>query len=392
MERMEMRLKALLLALILFGIFISSAIAGRVTIDRASVIVRFRDRIDAEVITAVNGQILKTYKSIPAVAAQVDAASIEVLKANPRVAYVEAEKERHIQGQLDEVQAKPGSVQPPQTLPWGVDRIDAERVWRKNEGEGVNIAIIDTGIDPDHPDLTANIEGFYSAVPPNPYTVDDHYGHGTHVAGTIAAINNEIGVVGVGPKIDLWIIKASAGGILQLRDLLESYDFVINTWFDDNPNNNIQVVSMSYGGGYSSTEAEMLQRAWDMGIILVAAAGNEGGAVIYPAALPFVIAVTAMNKYDQITSWSNRGLEVDLAAPGSAVTSTYLRGQYATWSGTSMATPHVTASAALAIASHPRMNNAQIVQLLYDKAEDLGDPGFDIFFGHGLVNAEGVGR
>lgn len=387
-----MKLKALLLALILFGIFTSSAIAVRATTGKVSVVVRFKDKIDINAIAQVNGQILKTYKAIPAVAAQIDAELTDFLRSNPHVAYVEIDKEKRIQGQLDEVQAKSGSMQPPQTLPWGVDRIDAEKVWRRSEGEGINVAIIDTGVDPDHPDLVANIEGVYSAVPPNVYSVDDHYGHGTHVAGTIAAINNEIGVVGVGPKIDLWIVKASAGGILKVTDLLESYDFVINTWFDDNPNNNIQVVSMSYGGGYSQAEDEMLRSAWEMGIILVAAAGNEAGAVIYPAALPFVIAVSAMNISDQITSWSNRGPEVDLAAPGSRITSTYLRGQYATWSGTSMATPHVSAAAALAIAAHPRITSTEIVRLLYDKAEDLGDPGFDILFGHGLVDAEAVGK
>jgi len=387
-----MKPKALLLVLILLGIFISSATALKPATDKVSIIVRFKDKIDAEAIAKVNGQILKTYKAIPAVAARVDAASLGFLRANPHVAYVEADKERYIQGRLDEVQTKPGSLQPPQTLPWGVDRIDADEVWKKNEGEGINVAIIDTGVDPDHPDLMANIEGVYSAVPPKTNVVDDRYGHGTHVAGTIAAINNEIGAVGVGPKIDLWIVKASAGGILKLKDLLESYDFVMSTWSDDDPNNNIQVVSMSYGGGYSQAEDEMLHQAWDMGIILVAAAGNEGGSVIYPAALPFVIAVSAMNITDQITSWSNRGPEIDLAAPGSGITSTYLRGQYATWSGTSMATPHVSASAALAIAAHPQMTSAEIVQLMFDKAEDLGDPGFDNFFGHGLVDAEAVGK
>jgi len=387
-----MKSKAFALALILLDIFILSTAAVNAAPSEVTVIVRFKERIYPDAIAAANGRILKTYKAIPAVAARVDASSIEVLKTNPHIAYVEADKERRLQGQLDEVLAPPGSVQPPQTLPWGVDRIDAEKVWRKNQGEGINVAVIDTGVDPDHPDLVANIEGVYSAVPPDIYTVDDHYGHGTHVAGTIAAVNNEIGVVGVGPKIDLWIVKASAGGILLIKDLLESYDFVINSWFDNDPNNNIQVVSMSYGGSYSAIEAEMLQKAWDMGIILVAAAGNEGGAVIYPAALPFVIAVSAMNKYDQITSWSNRGPEIDLAAPGSQVTSTYLRGGYATWGGTSMATPHVSAAAGLAIAAHPRMTSAEIVQLLFDRAEDLGDPGFDYLYGHGLVDAEAVGR
>jgi len=387
-----MESKAFALALILLSIFITSTIAVNATSNKATIIIRFKEKIDSGIIAAANGQILKTYKAIPAVAAHVETRSIEILRRNPHVAYVEVDKERRIQGRIDEVLAPPGSVQPSQTLPWGVDRIDAEKVWRKNEGEGVNVAIIDTGVDPDHPDLMANIEGKYSAVPPNICTVDDRYGHGTHVAGTIAAISNEIGVVGVGPKIDLWIIKASSGGVLLLKDLLESYDFVINTWFDDDPNNNIQVVSMSYGGGYSASEAELLQKAWDMGIILVAAAGNEGGAVIYPAALPFVIAVSAMNIHDQITSWSNRGPEIDLAAPGSGITSTYLRGMYATWSGTSMATPHVSASAALAIAVHPRMTSQEIVQLLFDKAEDLGDLGFDYLFGHGLVDAQAVGK
>jgi len=387
-----MESRAFVLVLILLSLLSTSAMTVNAASNKATIIVRFKEKIDPDAIAAVNGRVLKTYRAIPAVAAQLDAGSIEILKRNPNVAYVETDKERRIQGQLDEVLARPGSVQPPQILPWGVDRIDAEKVWRRNEGEGVNVAIIDTGVDPDHPDLMANIEGKYSAIPPSIYTVDDRYGHGTHVAGTIAAISNEIGVVGVGPKIDLWIIKASAGGILLLKDLLESYDFVINTWFDDDPNNNIQVVSMSYGGGYSAPEAEMLQKAWDTGIILVAAAGNERGAVIYPAALPFVIAVSAMNVDDQITDWSNRGPEIDLAAPGSGITSTYLRGGYATWSGTSMATPHVSASAALAIASHPRMTSQEIVQLLFDKAEDLGDSGFDYLFGHGLVDAQAVGR
>lgn len=387
-----MKLKTALLILLLIGVFMASTLTVNAKSPKVSVIVRFKDKIDTEAVTNVNGQIMKTYKTIPAVAAQIPAENVGVLKTDPRVAYVEDDKTRSIQGQMDTVEGKPGSVQPPQILPWGIDRIDAEKVWRRNEGEGVNVAIIDTGVDPNHPDLEANIEAVYSAIPPDPYTVDDHYGHGTHVAGTIAAINNEIGVVGVGPKIDLWIIKASAGGLLLLKDLLESYDFVINTWFDNDPDNNIQVVSMSYGGGYSQAEAEMLETAWNVGIILVAAAGNEGGAVIYPAALPFVIAVSAMNKYDQITSWSNRGPEVDLAAPGSQITSTYLRGQYATWSGTSMATPHVSAAAALAIASHPRMTSAEIVQLLSNKAEDLGEPGFDYLFGHGLVDAEAVGK
>jgi len=387
-----MKTKAIMLLLILFGILVSSTFPVNARpLDKLSVIIKFKERIDNSVITKANGRISTTYHAISAVSAEIPAVTIGNLRKNPNIAYIEFDQPRYIQGKMI-LQGKPGSAQPPQVLPWGVDRIDAEKAWKKNQGEGVNVAIIDTGIDPDHPDLVASIEGVFSAIPPNPDTVDDHYGHGTHVAGTIAAVNNEIGVIGVGPQIDLWIVRASAGGILKLSDLLEAYQFCIDSWFDSNPNNNIQVMSMSYGGGYSLAEEDMLQTAWNTGIILVAAAGNEAGPVIYPAALPNVIAVSAMDLEDEITWWSNRGSEIDLAAPGSRITSTYLRGTYATWSGTSMATPHVSGAAALAIARHPKMTNAEIVQLLFDRAEDLGEPGFDIYYGYGLVDGQAVGR
>lgn len=386
-----MRIRPIVLLLLLLSLSASLTLAVSAKPCRVSVIIRFKQRTDVSAITKVNGRISSIYHAFPAVAAEIPVGAIENLRRNPNIAYVELEQPRYVQGKMI-FQGKPGKVQPEQVLPWGVDRIDADEIWRKNEGEGVNVAIIDTGIDVDHPDLEVNIEGVFSAIPPNPYTVDDHYGHGTHVAGTIAAVNNEIGVVGVGPQIDLWIIRASAGGILKLTDLLESYQFCIDSWFDSDPNNDIQVMSMSFGGGYSQAEDEILQIAWNTGIILVAAAGNEGGDVIYPAALPNVIAVSAVDIYDEITWWSNRGPEIDLAAPGSRITSTYLRGTYATWSGTSMATPHVSGAAALAIARRPKMTNEEIVELLFDRAEDLGNPGFDIYYGYGLVDAQAVGR
>jgi len=387
-----MKTRAIILFWMLFSILVSSTIAVNARpLGKFSVIVKFKERIDNNVIKKANGRISTTYHAISAVSTEISAAAIANLRDNPEIAYVEFDQPRYIQGKMIP-QGKPGSVQPPQVLPWGVDRIDAEKAWKKNQGKGVNVAIIDTGIDSDHPDLVASIEGVFSAVPPSPDIVDDHYGHGTHVAGTIAAVNNEIGVIGVGPQIDLWIIRASTGGILKLSDLLEAYQFCIDSWSDSDPNNNIQVVSMSYGGGYSQAEEDMLQTAWNTGIILVAAAGNEAGPVIYPAALPNVIAVSAMNMEDEITWWSNYGSEIDLAAPGSRITSTDLRGTYATWSGTSMATPHVSGATALAIARHPKMTNTEIVQLLFDRAEDLGEPGFDIYYGHGLTDAQAVGK
>lgn len=280
-----------------------------------------------------------------------------------------------------------------QPLPWGVDRIDAEAAWVGNTGDGVNVAVLDTGVDTDHPDLAANLEGGYSAVNRDTSNVEDKNGHGTHTAGTIAALNNDIGVVGVGPAIDLYAVQISRGTRIRLSDILEGINWCIGTLTDDNLNNNIQVMSMSYGGGYSESEDIALQTAYGAGIVLVSSAGNaSGGAVSYPAALDQVIAVSAVDKDDQIASFSSIGPDVELAAPGVSIYSTYKDGSYATLSGTSMAAPHVSGVAALVIGSgitdansNGRIND-EVQARLQLTAENIGLPSDQQ--GYGLVDAE----
>lgn len=283
-----------------------------------------------------------------------------------------------------------------QPLPWGINRIDAEYVWAAgNTGDGVNVAVLDTGIDTNHPDLAANLEGRYSAVNKNPTNVEDANGHGTHVAGIIAALNNEIGVVGVGPSIDLYAVQIAKGSRISLTNILKGINWSIGTLDDSNPNNNIQVMSMSFGGGYSPSEDSALQTAYNRGIVLVASAGNNyGGAVSYPAALPQVIAVSATDSSDQIASFSSTGADVELAAPGTGIYSTYKGDAYATMSGTSMAAPHVSGVAALVIASgiidangNGRIND-EVRARLQETATELGTIGRDNLFGFGLVDAE----
>lgn len=280
--------------------------------------------------------------------------------------------------------------QPSQEIPWGVDRIEADLVWSVTTGNGVKVAVVDTGIDLDHQDLMANIKGQVNTINPLRSANDDN-GHGTHVAGIIAALNNSIGVVGVGPEIYLYAVKVlDKNGSGWLSDIIEGLDWCIN--------NNMQVVNMSLGSSSGNqTFHDAIIKVYQAGIVQVAAAGNNGGSVIFPAAYPEVIAVSAIDSSDTIASWSSRGPEVDLAAPGVNIKSTYKDGYYRTLSGTSMASPHVAGTAALVLTTPVGVYDAdgdgiwdpaEVQNKLEAMAEDLGAAGKDNLYGSGLVRAD----
>ena len=290
-----------------------------------------------------------------------------------------------------EALAKAGAIQPPQTLPWGINRVDAELVWPSgNSGDAVKVAVVDTGISADHPDLKNNIKGGYNAINPLKSWNDDN-GHGSHVAGIIAALNNAIGTVGAAPLADLYAVKVlNRQGSGYLSDIIEGLDWDIA--------NNMQVVNMSLGTSSDILSfREAVQRVNAAGFVQVAAAGNSGGSVGYPAAYPEVIAVSATDSGDALASFSSRGPEVDLAAPGVGIYSAYKGTGYATLSGTSMAAPHVAGSVALVLSVPISVaydadfdgvwDPAEVQQKLQDRAVDLGVSGFDNLYGWGLINA-----
>lgn len=277
-----------------------------------------------------------------------------------------------------------------QTLPWGIDRIDAELVWPSgNTADLIKIGIIDTGISKDHSDLTANIKGGINTINPAKSWNDDN-GHGSHVAGIVAALNNTIGVIGTGPAVDLYAIKVlNRNGSGFLSDIIEGIQWASA--------NNIKIANMSLGTT-SNVQSfhDAIITAYNNGMVMVAAAGNNGGAVNFPAAYPEVIAVSATDINNNIASFSSRGPEVDLAAPGVSILSTYKGNNYATLSGTSMASPHVAGTAALVMSApvgtydanfNGQWDPAEVKQKLQDTAVDLGTTGFDNLFGWGLVNA-----
>ena len=210
---------------------------------------------------------------------------------------------------------------------------------------------------------------------------DDDNGHGTHVSGIIAAADNTIGVIGVGPGIYLYGVKAlSQAGTGYLSDLIEGLEWCIN--------NRMKVVNMSLSSS-SGNESfqEAIAKTYAAGIVLVAAAGNSGSVVEYPAKYPETIAVSAINNMDQFAYFSNYGPEVDITAPGVDIGSTYRGGTYKNLNGTSMAAPHVAGACALKLAKTPGLTPDNIKTMLAASAEVLPGLSRDQQ-GAGLVDVE----
>ena len=268
-----------------------------------------------------------------------------------------------------------------QPVPWGVERINADDAWPVASGLAVKVAILDSGIDIDHPDLDDNLAGCVNFIYSWRNCNDDN-GHGTHVAGIIAAENNSFGVVGVAPQARIYALKVlDRRGNGYLSDIIEALDWAIV--------NKMDVINMSLGTGTNVVSfQEAIERAAATGIVQVAAAGNSGPAentVIYPARYSEVIAVAATDSQNNVPSWSSRGLEITLAAPGESIYSTHLRGKYKTLSGTSMSAPHVAGVVALRLEGHLDTDLSEMEAILKDNATLL--PFSAELIGAGLVDA-----
>jgi major intracellular serine protease len=271
----------------------------------------------------------------------------------------------------------------PNEIPWGVNMVNAPEVWDNTRGEEIVVAILDTGVDTNHPDLQGRIIGgrnFTTDFNGNPNNFFDNQSHGTHVAGTIGAISNDSGVIGVAPEVKLLIGKVldgQGGG---------SYDSIINgikwatKWRGKN-GERVRIISMSLGGPvHHPLLHKAIQEAVKADIAVVVAAGNEGdnntttNEYAYPGMYQEVIEVGAIDKFKQLAVFSNTNDQIDVVAPGVDILST-VPGGWANMSGTSMATPHVSAVIALLISMYEnedrKLTEPEIYQLLLDHTVDI---------------------
>lgn len=286
-----------------------------------------------------------------------------------------------IQSEVIEVQ----NTAPAQAIDWGVSIVQAPQVWSITKGEGVKVAVLDTGVDMNHPDLVANIKTGKNFTTSDPNDYMDRQGHGSHCAGIIAGVDNNFGVVGVAPKAELYIGKVLAdNGAGSIQSIVEGIDWAISQ--------GVNIISMSLGCEVDPGPAlhQAIQRAHAAGIIIVSASGNENNHVGWPAVYEEVIAVGAIDQSFGRAGFSNFGRELDVAAPGVDILSTYLNGGYARLSGTSMATPMVAGVIALLV-SFTRKVGLQatpdaIMNMISQRSVDLGNTGLDEMFGNGLIN------
>ncbi len=365
------------------------------------------DSMRAEVLGRVRATLLRHSAHLPAsVAVLQNTQSVKFLEENPNVLRIEDDitmyayessldiQKSHFSDIAERLQHKTPTSNvaslATDTLPWGIDTADAEKVWPLgNTADIIKVAILDTGISTKHTELKPNVKGCYNAISLFK-NCNDLNGHGSHVAGTIGAVKNGKGVVGMAPQVDLYAVKVlNDAGWGYMSDIIEGIMWAAT--------NNMDVINLSLGASTGSQSMhDAVVAAKNAGVVVVAAAGNNGGAVGYPAAYPEVIAVSAIDQNKSIASFSSRGPEIDLAAPGVNIYSTYKGTGFATLSGTSMATPHVVGAAALVMASsigsydengNTAWDPSEVIQKLKDRALDLGVPGDDPLYGAGMVKA-----
>lgn len=268
---------------------------------------------------------------------------------------------------------------------WNLPAVHAPEAWDITQGSAaVKVGVVDTGVDCGHPDLQGQCAAQANYVNYYPGPIQDDNGHGTHVAGIIAArTNNGVGVAGVASGVRLVALKAldsmGSGDTTTVVQAIRDAALVYGT----------RIINLSLGGTNDDpTLRDAINGAYAAGALIVAAAGNSGTSTpVYPAAYDHVIAVAAVDSSLQRAAFSNYGSYIDLAAPGVNILSTYPGGSYAQLLGTSMAAPHVSAAAALVLSLRPDLGPDAVASILFQTADDLGSPGWDQYFGCGLVNA-----
>lgn len=303
-------------------------------------------------------------------------AIVEKLKRNPHVKFAELDK----RVKIDAISNDPylGSE-------YHISKIGATTAWDIAQGEGVTIAILDSGVDPTHPDLASSLVPGYNFYDNNTNTVDV-CGHGTPVAGSAAAItNNGVGVAGVAGKAKIMPIR------IAYKDATTGncygYYSTMTSGLIFAADNGARVANISYSNvADSQSVLNAAQYLRSKNGLVVISAGNTGGvSASIPTNLLTVVSATDSN--DVKTSWSTYGDFVTLSAPGASIYTTSNGGSYGSWSGTSFASPITAGVAALVMSANPLLYNSDVEEVLHKTSVDLGSAGRDSYYGYGRVNA-----
>lgn len=265
---------------------------------------------------------------------------------------------------------------------WNLPIIGTDVGWSVSRGtKEIIIAVVDTGVDLDHPDLKGNLIQGYNALDEQNPPYDD-VGHGTHVAGIISAlVNNKQGVAGIS-----WYNRLMPVKVLDSSGAGSAYNVAQGIiWAADH---GARVINLSLGN-YAEAQFlhDAIKYAFDKDVVLISASGNDNTEQPgYPAAYPEVLAVAATDAHKQKASFSNYGNYIGVTAPGVNIASTYPTSQYAALSGTSMSSPHVAALAGLVRSISPLLRNTEVMDIIRNSAEDLGTRGKDKYYGYGQIN------
>ena len=303
--------------------------------------------------------------------------AVEALRQNPVVAF--AELDHRVQVTVD-----PNDPYY-DTDKWWWQLIQAAHAWEVTTGDDfIVIAVVDTGVDLDHPDLAAKFVPGYDFVNDDEEAEDDYrQGHGTHVAGIAAAVtDNDLGVAGMSWGARIMPLKViAADGYGTDSDVAEAIAYAAD--------HGVKIVNLSLGDDEpSNTMAAATDYAHDKGVFVAAAAGNDAkNELFYPAANEYVVGVAATTRNDIRADFSNFGQHVDVAAPGVAIYSTGVGDSYYYNAGTSMATPFVSGLAALVWSVNPTLTADEVQAIIQGSADDLGDAGWDDYYGWGRINA-----
>lgn len=302
-------------------------------------------------------------------------AILESLQRTGLFDYVERDPYAHTAG---EIPNDPGFVSE-----WHLAKIQTPQAWSVTTGlPSVVVAVIDTGVYATHPDLASNLAPGWNFVKSNSDT-SDLLGHGTAVAGVIAAAgNNGIGVAGVSWHSRMMpLVVVDENDRAAYSNIAEAIQYAADR--------GVRVINISIGGAVpSSTLQSAVDYAWSKGALIFASAMNNGSSdPYYPAACNHVMAVSATDGNDHLASFSNYGNWIAIAAPGVSILTTVNGGGYAYWFGTSFSSPIMAGVAALSLAVNPALTNAELVTILEKSADDIGPPGYGASFGWGRVNA-----